>query len=268
MEHNAQAAPAVQPSGQQQFSRPANSVKLFVGQIPKTFGEEELRNLFSGFGTIHDLTILKDKATGIHRGCAFITFASKEDGDAAVSSLHGSKVLAGMSNPIQVKYADSELERQEHKLFVGMVPKTANEDRLRQIFSPYGNIEELTIIRRLNTNESKGYGFVRFTTREAAQNAINCLNGLFQMEGSNQKLVVKFADSAREKEKKKSQQLMAQQQLLFAQAGYFGMGGMNPGMNPALPPMNPNLGAQGAMGMPGGAAPAYPQSHAVPNQGN
>jgi CUG-BP- and ETR3-like factor len=74
--------------------------------------------------------------------------------------------------------------------------------------------------------------------------------------------------NVREKEKKKNQQLMAQQQLLLAQAGYFGLQGMNPGMNPAaLPPLNPNLGAQGAMGIPGGAASTFPQPHAVPSQG-
>eukprot|EP00008_Paramoeba_atlantica_P010496 CAMPEP_0201493022 /NCGR_PEP_ID=MMETSP0151_2-20130828/35781_1 /ASSEMBLY_ACC=CAM_ASM_000257 /TAXON_ID=200890 /ORGANISM="Paramoeba atlantica, Strain 621/1 / CCAP 1560/9" /LENGTH=377 /DNA_ID=CAMNT_0047880147 /DNA_START=48 /DNA_END=1181 /DNA_ORIENTATION=- len=236
----------------QQYSRPANSVKLFVGQVPKTYQEEDIQRLFSTYGTIHDLTILKDKVTQSHRGCAFVTFTSKEDADSAIAALHGNQVLPGMNNPIQVKYADSELERQEHKLFVGMLPKSATEEQLRQIFSVYGQIEELTIIRRLNTNESKGYGFVRFTKRESAQNAINCLNGVFQMEGSTSKLIVKFADTPREKEKKKNQQMMAQQQqqLLLAQAGYFGM---NPAMNPGgLPQMGANLAGQSnAMGMSG-----------------
>ena len=265
MEQPVAAVQQPQPSAGGQFARPANSVKLFIGQIPKSYGEEELQDLLSAFGPLHDVTVLKDKVTGAHKGCAFVTFNKKEDGDSAIASLHANKVLPGMNNPVQVKYADSELERQEHKLFVGMIPKTANEDRLRQIFGPYGQIEELTIIRRMNTNESKGYGFVRFTTRDSAQNAINRLHGLFQMEGSNNKLVVKFADTAREKEKKKNQQMMAQQQqLLFAQAGYFGM----QGMNPALPPMNPSLGAPGAMGMPGAPAPAFSQPQIPGTQGD
>ena len=246
----------------QQFVRPPESVKLFVGQIPKTYQEDDVQRIFSSFGTIHDLSILKDKVTKVHRGCAFVTFTTKTEADAAISSLHGKQVLPGMNNSIQVKYADSELERQEHKLFVGMLPKSATEEQLRQIFSTYGQIDELTIIRRLNTNESKGYGFVRFSKRESAQNAVNCLNDSYQMDSSNTKLVVRFADTTREKEKKKKQILVQQQQqLLLAQASYFAM---NPAFNSAG--MNQMGNAHQAQSAPLGISPApFSNQQSAPN---
>lgn len=48
---------------------------------------------------------------------------------------------------MQVKPAVSELKTEDRKLFVGMLSKKVNEEDLRLMFSPYGSIEDLTILR-------------------------------------------------------------------------------------------------------------------------
>ncbi|WP_458018759.1 hypothetical protein, partial [Klebsiella pneumoniae] len=51
-----------------------------------------------------------------------------------------------MHHPIQMKPADSE-NRNERKLFVGMLSKKLCENDVRSLFSSYGTIEECTVLR-------------------------------------------------------------------------------------------------------------------------
>jgi RNA recognition motif-containing protein len=171
--------------------------------------------------------------------------------------------MPGCANPLQVKIAESELDRQEKKLFVGMLSKTCSDDELRTLFQQYGAIEDLTVIRN-QTGEGKGYGFVKFASRDSCQNAIAALNGIYEMNGASQKMIVKYADTPREKEKKKLQaQYKAQQQNPYMNMNaYYGMqmagavgGGANPYMAGAQGANAGMYGAYGAMmGQYGGAA--------------
>lgn len=44
------------------------AIKLFVGQIPKSWGEEDVRQILEPFGPIQELTVLRDKMSGTHKG--------------------------------------------------------------------------------------------------------------------------------------------------------------------------------------------------------
>lgn len=44
------------------------AIKLFVGQVPKTFEEKDLEPYLIEFGPIHELTILRDRMNGTHKG--------------------------------------------------------------------------------------------------------------------------------------------------------------------------------------------------------
>lgn len=81
-------------------------LKLFVGQVPKTLGEEDIFTIFEPFGPLKDLAIIRDKHTGLHRGCAFVTYWSSQDAERAQASLHDSFTFPGGRRPAQVKPAE------------------------------------------------------------------------------------------------------------------------------------------------------------------
>lgn len=66
--------------------------KLYVGSLPYSVTEDELRELFAPFGTIESIRIISDKYTGQSKGFGFVEMATEEDAQKAIEGANGKEM--------------------------------------------------------------------------------------------------------------------------------------------------------------------------------
>ncbi|EDO42673.1 predicted protein, partial [Nematostella vectensis] len=91
------------------FSRPGGDntkgANLYVCNIPKQLPEAEFRKAFEAYGNIVNCRLLRDKSTGLPKGCGFVLYDKKAEAQAAISSLSGT-FFPGSTMGLQIRYAD------------------------------------------------------------------------------------------------------------------------------------------------------------------
>nr|AOR51126.1 RNA-binding protein [uncultured bacterium pAW1] len=64
-------------------------MNIFVGNLPYSLTQEELREAFEAFGQVTSVAIITDKFTGNPRGFGFVEMADNAEGQAAIDGLNG-----------------------------------------------------------------------------------------------------------------------------------------------------------------------------------
>jgi len=98
------------------------------------------------------------------------------------------KQLVGKHNEINGKYVDikvaednktrEKVEKSSCKVFVGGIEGTVSTEELRDFFLMYGKVKEAVVLKNINTNTSRGFGFVTFEDSTVADKLIrenNCV---------------------------------------------------------------------------------------------
>lgn len=67
--------------------------KIYVGNIAFTATEDDIKGVFSKFGTVESVNIITDAHTGRSKGFGFVEMASTEDAKKAIESLNGSSFM-------------------------------------------------------------------------------------------------------------------------------------------------------------------------------
>lgn len=63
------------------------------------------------------------------------------------------------------------------KIYVGNLPFSVTQEKLKELFASFGDIEEAIVISDKFSGRSKGFGFVTFADKEAADKAVADMNG-------------------------------------------------------------------------------------------
>ncbi len=67
-------------------------MKLYVGNLSFNTTNQDLNDLFGGYGTVQSSNIIEDRETGRSRGFGFVEMSSESEGRAAIAELDGKEV--------------------------------------------------------------------------------------------------------------------------------------------------------------------------------
>ena len=94
-------------------------MKVYVGNLPFNVDDEKLRELFSSFGEIAEVQVIKDKFSGRSKGFGFVTFASKEDAEKAIAKMNDKEVEGRTLKVNEAKPIDPDRPRPPRRDFGG-----------------------------------------------------------------------------------------------------------------------------------------------------
>eukprot|EP01089_Gocevia_fonbrunei_P005528 TRINITY_DN15_c0_g2_i1.p1 TRINITY_DN15_c0_g2~~TRINITY_DN15_c0_g2_i1.p1 ORF type:complete len:588 (+),score=179.37 TRINITY_DN15_c0_g2_i1:130-1893(+) len=171
-------------------SDPDKFTNLYVKHLHPETTDDELKAEFAAFGDVQSSVIMRSHE-GESRKFGFVNYANHEDAVKAVEGLHGKKKVGKAEKEIYVQRAQKKNEREQLlkkireeraqkyqgiNLYVKNLDDTVNSDSLRAHFAEFGTITSCIVMTDDKTN-SKGFGFVCFTTPEEASKAVTERHG-------------------------------------------------------------------------------------------
>lgn len=162
-----------------------------VNKLAFDLTEQELEKAFEPIGSVADVEIVKDETTQRSEGHGSIVFQDAQHARRASIEMQG-LVLHNLPIRLQVKsearYKSLE-ERSYEVLFIKNLPYDATESELMTIFAPFHALR-CGLGRAPMTEKNLGYGYVRFSSKEAA---LKALKGARGKEIDGRTLKVSFA---------------------------------------------------------------------------
>lgn len=172
---------------------------LFVGNICNTWTKEAIKQKLKDYGVegVENINLVSDiQHEGLSRGFAFVVFSCHVDAMAAYKRLQKPDVVFGHpERTVKVAFAeplrepDPEIMAHVKTVFLDGVPPQWNENQIREQIKGYGDVIRIVLARNMSTAKRKDYGFIDFSTHEAA---VACINGINNKEFSDGNSKVKL----------------------------------------------------------------------------
>ncbi|XP_077447286.1 embryonic polyadenylate-binding protein-like [Stigmatopora argus] len=149
---------------------------LYVGDLHSDVTEAMLYQKFSPAGLIMSIRVCRDIITRRSLGYAYINFQQPADAECALDTMNYD-ILKG--RPIRIMWSQRDPGLRKSgvgNIFIKNMDDSIDNKALYDTFSAFGNILSCKVV--CDERGSKGYGFVHFDTQEAANRAINTMNGM------------------------------------------------------------------------------------------
>lgn len=167
---------------------PPPGSRIYVGNLPYTCDSAELAGLVQEYGSVEMVEVIYDRNSGRSRGFAFVTMSSPEDANAVIENLNG-REHGGRDLRVNLPDKPRIRERQTytssvdtgHKVFIGNLAWSVNDEILREAFGEHGNVLSAKVLYD-ETGRSRGFGFVSLSSQSEVEAAVASLNGM-ELEG-------------------------------------------------------------------------------------
>jgi len=251
------------PKKERLKNKESSWTNVYVKNLDKdSMSDSELEIMFKKYGDITSARVMLKEDEGESKGFGFVNFAKHEDAVTAVEDINrgefknkeGVSLYAGRAQKkaereaeLKKKFEQLKIERmtkyQGINLYIKNLEDDVSEERMKKEFAPFGSVKSVKIMADDKGN-SKGFGFVCFSTPEEAQRAITEMNGRI-LSGCAKPLYVNMHEPKEVRRQKLAAQHAARQKGIRANS---------------LPP---HQGTPSMYG-PGGAPVFYPPSGNIP----
>ncbi|XP_066430350.1 heterogeneous nuclear ribonucleoprotein D0 isoform X2 [Eleutherodactylus coqui] len=137
--------------------------KMFIGGLSWDTTKKDLKDYFSKFGEVVDCTLKLDPITGRSRGFGFVLFKEAEGVDKVMEQKEH-KLNGKVIDPKRAKAMKTK--EPVKKIFVGGLSPDTPEEKIREYFGTFGEVEAIELPMDNKTNKRRGFCFITFTEEE------------------------------------------------------------------------------------------------------
>jgi polyadenylate-binding protein len=164
---------------------------VYVKNLGDNTTDDDLKKVFGAYGTISSAVVMRDNE-GKSKCFGFVNFEHADDAAKAVEALNGKKIdekewYVGRAQKksereaeLRAKFEQERKERIEKyqgvNLYLKNLDDTVDDEKLRELFAEYGTITSCKVMRDPQ-GQSRGSGFVAFSSPEEATRAVTEMNG-------------------------------------------------------------------------------------------